>query len=114
MKPVIAFTIGLALGIGLCGAFARAEVPKPQPKPELVNLHCRSLYGGPDQLELWRATGGQFEAVLGRCGSMMPKASCEAAAAAVNDFRPVIENEGPTGWKLFFAMCAGSQPQTMI
>lgn len=104
MKPAFAFLAGFALGT-LCAAFARTEAAEPQ-----VNLHCITLYGQKADIGLWMAYGGDFERVLGPCGSTMPKAACEAAKEAVNDFRPVIKNEGLVGWRLFAAMCSEAQP----
>lgn len=105
MKPAIAFLAGLALGIGLCAAMARAEAAEPQ-----VNLHCIAIYGGKGDIELWRDYRDDFRQVLDPCGRSMSKASCEAAKAVVNDFRPVVKGEGLVGWRLFAAMCSEAQP----
>lgn len=89
------------------------QPPKPLPKPkQLFNLHCRGFYGDISEVPAWMSVGGEFERVLRPCGSRMEKADCEAAAAVVNDFRPVIE--GLVGWRLFFASCSERQPFTMI
>ena len=128
MKPFNAFCIVMALGLFSSMTRANAEepidlfpsepavyIPKPIPKPvQMVNLHCWGFYGDMSEVPSWISVGGEFERVLGQCGSRLPKADCEAAAAAVNDFRPIIRDEGLVGFRLFFAACSERQPFTMI
>lgn len=128
MKPFTAFCIGMALIlftnmtrahaeelIGLFPSEPPVYIPKPIPKPvQMVNLHCWGFYGDMSEVPSWISVGGEFERVLGQCGSRLPKVDCEAAATAVNDFRPVNKGEGLVGIRLFFAACSERQPFMVI
>ncbi len=99
IRAVIALAIALGIACGpaqgsglkdlLFPENKRVYIPKPAPKPQqMANLHCRGVYGGPDELQLWLETDWvDFRAVLGPCRSLEIFYSFREAQVVIEKWR---------------------------